>query len=223
MPFISTEEVFYCKNIPQQVSAKCSQHAIVEGYAGKANGAGTAQVNTATVVGTVVNAGNATVTVTLANPYNGLFISPKVYQVPVAAADTATQVAGKIAAVLQADATITALFTVTTSTNTVVLTCVAPFRANDTTLNIAIANGTCTGLTAAPTSVNTTPGVSAGVQVLVNKISSLIAVLAFVTATGAPATKTLLALTTDYTIGADNQTITYVTNQSANTLFFIYK
>ena len=32
--------------------------------------------------------------------------------------------------------------------------------ANDATLNIAIANGTCAGLTAAPTSANTTAGVA---------------------------------------------------------------
>jgi hypothetical protein len=32
--------------------------------------------------------------------------------------------------------------------------------ANDATLNIASANGTCTGLTAAPTSANSTAGVA---------------------------------------------------------------
>ena len=35
--------------------------------------------------------------------------------------------------------------------------------ANDGTLNIAIANGTCAGLTAAPTSANTTAGVAPAV------------------------------------------------------------
>ncbi|CQR73831.1 hypothetical protein [Sporomusa ovata] len=32
--------------------------------------------------------------------------------------------------------------------------------ANDATLNIAIANGTCAGLTAVPTLTDTTPGVA---------------------------------------------------------------
>jgi hypothetical protein len=45
-------------------------------------------------------------------------------------------------------------------------------------------------------------------------------ILAFVAATGAPAAKTLLELGTDYTVSGN--TITWVTNQSANTVVITY-
>jgi hypothetical protein len=50
--------------------------------------------------------------------------------------------------------------------------------------------------------------------------SGVQSILAFVTATGAPAAKTLLALTTDYTVSGN--TITWVTDQSANTVVISY-
>jgi hypothetical protein len=124
--------------------------------------AGTPQVETATVLGTIgaSGVGNATVIVTAA----GMTGSPKTFNVAVANNDTAAQVAGKIRTALAADAAVTALFTVGGAGADVVLTRLAG-AANDSTLNISIANGTCTGLTAAPTSANTTPGV-AGADVL---------------------------------------------------------
>lgn len=120
-------------------------------------GAG-AQVETATVVGTidVAGAGNASVTVTAA----GLAGSPLTLAVAVANNDTASQVAGKIRTALAANAAIAALFAVSGATDAIILTALTA-GANDATLNIATDNGTCTGLTAAPTSANTTAGFSA--------------------------------------------------------------
>lgn len=82
-----------------------------------------------------------------------------VLDVTVAPSDSAATVAGKIRTALGAEATITSKFTVGGSSATVSLTSIA-LLANDTTLNIATANGTSVGLTAAPTSAHTTPGVA---------------------------------------------------------------
>jgi hypothetical protein len=114
---------------------------------------GAMQVETATVAGTVTTAGNATVTVTAA----GLSGSPKAISVPVALNDSAAVVAQKIREGLQLDAAVTAMFTVSGTGVLVTLTAKTPI-ANDATMNIAIANGTCAGLTAAPTSTDTTAG-----------------------------------------------------------------
>jgi hypothetical protein len=126
-------------------------------YGPKANVGGTAQVETATVVGTIeaAGAGNATVIVTAA----GMTGSPKTFNVAVANDDTASQVATKIRAALAADAAVTALFAVSGSGANVILTKLLP-AANDATLNISIDDGTSAGLTAAPTSANTTAGVA---------------------------------------------------------------
>lgn len=115
---------------------------------------GTRQVETATVVGTITLTGNASVIVTAA----GMGNSPKTIPVPVVDTDTASIVAGKIRTVLAADTDVSGFFEVTGTTDKVILTKKAQ-AANDTTLNISIANDTCTGLTAAPTSANTTAGV----------------------------------------------------------------
>jgi len=120
---------------------------------------GTKQVETATVVGTIGAAGqgNSTIIVTA----SGMTGSPKTVSVAVANNDSATSVAGKIATALIADANIgnvtTGYFTVTTTGATVILTANIA-KVNDTTMNISIDNGTCSGLTAAPTSANTTAG-----------------------------------------------------------------
>ncbi|MBI3654069.1 MAG: hypothetical protein HY231_23815 [Acidobacteria bacterium] len=129
--------------------------------------AGVAQVETATVVGTIgaSGAGNATVIVTSA----GMSGSPITLNVAVANNDTASQVATKIRTALNANATIAARFTIGGSGADITLTRVAA-AANDATLNVSIDNGTCTGLTSAPTSANTTAGV-ADVDVL--RIDSL--------------------------------------------------
>jgi hypothetical protein len=120
---------------------------------------GTKQVTTATAAGTVTGAGNASVVVTAA----GMTGSPKTYPVAVALNDTPTLVAGKIAAVLAADTVLSALYTVTNPSGaptTIVLTAISG-KANDTTLNVAIATGTATGITTAATSAATTAGAAA--------------------------------------------------------------
>jgi len=53
-------------------------------------------------------------------------------------------------------------------------------------------------------------------------VTSVTAILAVVTSTGAFATKALLAVTTDYTVSATGA-ITCVTDQSLNKLIVIYK
>jgi len=113
-----------------------------------------AQVETATVAGTVTGSGNAAVIVTSA----GMTGSPKTIQVAVLENDTASDVAGKIRTALGLDAAVIALFAVSGATDKVILTRLAP-AANDATLNISIDNGTCTGLTTAATSADTTAGV----------------------------------------------------------------
>jgi hypothetical protein len=119
------------------------------------SGAGTAQVETATVVGTVSTAGNASVVVTAA----GMTGTPKTIPVAVALSDDASAVAGKIRAALAADTAVAAMFTVGGAAATVVLTRKIK-AANDATLNVSIDNGTCAGLTTAATSANTTAGVA---------------------------------------------------------------
>jgi len=122
---------------------------------------GVAQVETATAAGTVTATGDASVIVTSA----GMTGSPLTILVPVANGDTPTVWAGKVRTVLTANATIAARFTVGGSTTAISLTRlpatvggVSIYSATDATLNIALANGTSTGITAAATSANTTAG-----------------------------------------------------------------
>jgi len=118
---------------------------------------GTLQAETATVVGTIgaAGAGNATVIVTAA----GMTGSPVTLAVAVANNDTAAQVAAKIKTDMGLNAGIAAWFTIGGSDAVIILTRKAA-TANDTTMNVSIDNGTCTGLTAAATSANTTAGVA---------------------------------------------------------------
>lgn len=111
------------------------------------------QVETLAVVGTITTAGNATVVVTSRD----LLSSPITLSVALALNDTPTQVAGKVRTALNAHAEIPTVFTIGGSAANVVLTRITP-ASNDATLNISIANGTCVGLTAVPTSTNTTAG-----------------------------------------------------------------
>lgn len=118
-------------------------------------GGGTYQVETATVVGTITTAGNATVVVTAA----GMAGSPITLTVAVALSDTATLVAGKIRTAMNANAVIAAFFTIGGTGADIILTRTA-VAANDATLNVSIDNGTSVGLTTAGTSANTTAGVA---------------------------------------------------------------
>jgi len=119
--------------------------------------AGVRQVETATVAGTIgaSGAGNATVIVTS----SGMSGSPITLSVAVANNDTAAQVATKIRAALNGNSTIAARFIVGGTSAAVSLTRIAPV-ANDGTLNISVDNGTCSGLTPALSSADTTAGVA---------------------------------------------------------------
>jgi hypothetical protein len=117
---------------------------------------GTKQKETATAVATITGAGNASVTVTAA----GMTGSPKTISVPVALNDGASEVGAKIRAALAADSAVAAMFTVSGAAGAIVLERKLAV-ANDATLNIALADGTCVGLTTAASSANTTAGVAA--------------------------------------------------------------
>lgn len=118
---------------------------------------GAAQVETATVAGTIgaSGAGNVEVVVTSALLHGG----SKTFAVAVANNDTAAQVAAKIRDSLGVDLDILRHYTVGGSSTSVILTAKVK-AANDSTLNIATATGTATGLTTVATSANTTAGVA---------------------------------------------------------------
>ncbi len=118
-----------------------------------ATDAGTKQVETATAAGTITTAGNVAVTV--------LSGATGTVTLAVAAAlnDTASQWAAKVRTALAANTTIAANFVVSGSTTAIVLTPLLA-AANDTTLNIGLADGTSVGVTTAASSANTTPGVA---------------------------------------------------------------
>jgi hypothetical protein len=115
------------------------------------------QVETAAAAGTITLAGNATVTVTAA----GLTGSPLAISVPVLLSDTASAWAAKVRTALTNNAAIASRYTVGGTGTAIWLTRILADEygySNDATLNIALANGTCTGITAAPTSTNATAG-----------------------------------------------------------------
>jgi len=130
--------------------------------------AGTAQVETATVVAAAgaTSAGNCTITFTSA----AVTGSPVSVVVPLTtASNTETLVTAALVAGIAANTAIAEKFTVVRSGSTIVATrkvdSDSNYVANDATLNIAIPSGL--GITAAPTSADTTAGVaSSGVQVL---------------------------------------------------------
>jgi hypothetical protein len=137
--------------------------------------AGTQQVETATAAGTITLAGDATVVVTA----TGMAGSPLTLNVPVALNDTAAQWAAKVRTALAANVTIAARFDVSGTSTAIILTrkpsstlsdgvTSVPIRlANDDDLNISLDNGTCTGITTAATSANTTEGfATSGVLIL---------------------------------------------------------
>jgi hypothetical protein len=118
-------------------------------------GAGVNQVETATAAGTITASGNATVIVT-GDDITG---SPLTVSVAVLNTDTASAWAQKVRTALGAVSAITSLYTVGGSTTAITLTRIVK-RYNDSTLNISLNNGTCTGITPALTSVSTTPGIN---------------------------------------------------------------
>ena len=117
---------------------------------------GTAQVETAVIVGTITGDGDATFTITHA----GMTGSPKAVSVAVLENDTPTNVATKAAAELNSDSDINAHMKFHSSGPNLVARLLEA-SANDATLNIAYTNDTCTGLTPDATSNDTTAGVAA--------------------------------------------------------------
>jgi hypothetical protein len=128
--------------------------------------AGTAQVETATVVAASgATNGNCSLTFTSA----AVVGSPLTVVVPLTtASNTATLVAAALAAGLAANAAIAAVWTVTSSAADIIITRKSDANgykyANESGTNLAIPGGL--GITAAPTSANTTAGVvSSGVRI----------------------------------------------------------
>lgn len=117
------------------------------------NGVNVQQVETATAAGTVTATGNAKATVTA----GGMSGSPKIVLFAVANTDTPTVWAGKARVALDADPVIRSFFFVSGSGTSIILTARVA-AANDATMNVALDNDTSTGITAAPTSANTTAG-----------------------------------------------------------------
>ena len=91
----------------------------------------------------ITTSGNATVVVTA----NGMTNSPITLSVPVVSGDSATTVANKVNAALGQNSDITNFFTISAANGSFVRLTAKTAAANDPTLNISIANGTCTGLT----------------------------------------------------------------------------
>lgn len=100
------------------------------------------------VTGTIGTAGNAAVVVTAA----GMANSPITFSVPVSSGDTAATVASKVNAALAQNSDITDFFTISPDNGRYVRLTAKVAADNDPSMNISIANGTCTGLTAIPTS-----------------------------------------------------------------------
>ena len=118
-------------------------------------GSGVNQVETATAAGTITASGNATVIVT----GDDIVGSPLTISVAVTNTDTAATWAGKVRTALSATSAVTAQYTVGGASTTITLTRIDK-RYNDTTLNISLNNGTCTGITPALASTNTTDGIN---------------------------------------------------------------
>lgn len=83
-------------------------------------------------------------------------------------------------------------------------------------------------LIAADAKVMLVAGAGAGAKITIPttlgaKVNEIVAGLAFVTASGAAATKALLKPTTDLTLTDSKTTITCVADQSANTLVILYR
>jgi predicted secreted protein len=118
-------------------------------------GAGNVQVETATLVGTITNPGDIDFTITAA----GMASSPLTLAITVANGNAST-VAAAVRSYLvnnAAAAAVRALFNISGATDKVILTRKIPM-ANDTTLNMASATGTATGLTTTASSANTIAG-----------------------------------------------------------------
>ncbi len=140
-------------------------------------GVTTAASSADTTAGVAAGLGNATVVITSA----AVTGSPLTVSVPVCEGDTASLVAQKIREKLNTIEAIvgdgydesTRKFTVSGSGATVVLERYIP-AANDGTLNISVDNGTCTGLTTAASSANTTAGAIVAINTTAAQLATAI-------------------------------------------------
>lgn len=143
---------FYIANLPFDLIDQQDAVAVLA----RRSALGTKQVETATVSSIAASDGNVTVTVTSA-VVDG---SPVTLTVPVLSGDNASVIASKIKTALSENDPISRRFSVSGGLVTVALTA-RRAAANDSTLNIAIANGSPSpGITPAATSANTTAGVA---------------------------------------------------------------
>lgn len=130
---------------------------VIELAAAPSNGtAGRKQITTQTVIGTVATGGSMTLTVTNA----GLTGSPLAISFNVDAGDIPSAVAAKAVAALSGNAAVAARFEADNIGADFALTRLVE-AANDGTLNLAIANGTATGVTPDGTSTATQTGIAA--------------------------------------------------------------
>lgn len=119
---------------------------------------GTRQVETATGSGPVSGSGNVRVVITA----SGMDESPFTIDVPVTLGQTASQWMNTVRNYVASTPQVLMQFAVSGSGDDMILTRRSPYAANDSTLNISIGGTgtTATGITASPTSVNTTAGVA---------------------------------------------------------------
>jgi len=133
------------------------------------------------IVGTITGNGNATVTVTKA----GMTGSPLAISVPVVSPDSAATVAGKMVAAMNAVGNFSAVclaYNVSATLYVMVLTA----AANDSTMNVAYTNGSCTGLTPNAASQHAVLGDAGGIT---NGYCTLADFKALYSVTGADATR----------------------------------
>ena len=117
--------------------------------------AGIAQVETATIVGTITGSGDAHIKVTAV----GMTGTGNVIDVAVTDLDLPSTVARKIAAKLTLTAGVLAFFEITAVGDDVILRA-RTAAADDATMNLAYTNDSCTGLTPDATSTHTLAGVA---------------------------------------------------------------
>src|ERR1043165_2207125 len=208
---------------PQIVAPQSFDVRIASTYAALV---GTAQVETATAASTTSGAGNVTVTVTSA--VSSALSGGKAIVVALASGDTATVWAGKVRTALAADTDVNTYFNVGGSTTAIVLTA-RTAAANDTTLNIAIADTGTTGITPVVTSTNTTAGVAQAsvysrpfgvtldipnVQNVINRMNS--SDTSFINTVDIPVAPIVTVIT-----DADDAGMAYLTNWAAGSQVFV--
>lgn len=117
------------------------------------------QVETATAAGTITTAGDVLVTVT----GTGITGSPLAVNVPVLVGDTATVWARKVRTALAALPAVTGSYLVPNTGNATIILAAVTGGSNDSSLNVALDNGTAAGVTAAASSSNTQGGAASSV------------------------------------------------------------